>query len=227
MAKRPAAEEEDPAWGYFDDALMYSCHVVAALRSGRADLLTARIGVQFAPCLGSGEQILAQGTFVLSEFRAPGNGVYSHSSGVFFATGRGGLALTGLFMGAQAVGNASRRSRAAADSVPRWLDVDRGSLTLSTHGFYLQSGLGYRTWGWDSITAADMVAPDRVHLDGQSTDGPVRWVLTSPWAPLLFALWCLARHSQHPRFLTNTWLPHGWWERAMAEGHRPAIGWAH
>jgi len=206
---------------------MYSCHVVAALRAGRPELLTAHIGVTFAPSLGEGEQILAHGGFVLSEFRAPGNGTYTHDSSFFFATGGGGLALTGLFAGARAVGNASRRSQAAADSVPRWVESDRGSLIVGTHGFYLQSGLGHRSWGWDSVVGAEMVSADQVDLHGQSTNGPVRWVLTSPWAPLLFALWCLARHSQHPRFISNGWLPYGWWERAIVEGHRPAIGWAH
>lgn len=209
-------------WTWFDDALLHSCYVVSAFRDGRPDLVVSDISASFPPSLGQHERLLVHGAFSLSDHQAAGDGTYMHDSGFFFASGGAGLAVTGVVAGARAIGNASRRARAAQDAVPRWIEIDRGSIIVGTHGFYLQSALGHREWGWDSITLADMVGPDHVHLVGVSTTGPVSWIVSSPWSPLLFALWCLARHPEHPRFVSGGWLPPGWWDRAIASGRRPA-----
>lgn len=39
-----------------------------------------------------------------------------------------------------------------------------------------------------------MVGADRLRLVGQSTTGQVVWLIQSPWAPLLFALWAVHVH---------------------------------
>lgn len=224
----PQEQPSESPWTWFDDTLLYSCHVVAALRAGRPEAITVTIATAFAPTLGDEERLLAHGDFILSECIAPGDGTYTHDSGFFFATGGAGLALTGVVAGARALGNASRRRQAQQAAIPRWMQVDRGSIFVGTHGFYLQSGLGHRAWGWSGITMADMVGPDQVYIVGETNQGhQVNWVIASPWAPLLFALWCLARHQQHPRFRSNAWLPPGWWERALVAGRRPAIDWPH
>jgi hypothetical protein len=59
-----------------------------------------------------------------------------------------------------------------------------------------------------------MVEADVMALHGNSTNGPIHWLLHSPWAPLLFALWCHNIHPRHPRYLSDTWLPAGWRQRA-------------
>ncbi|MGY4645161.1 hypothetical protein [Cellulomonas sp. URHB0016] len=225
MRQQPRAGADDD-WGWFDAALLYSCHVVAAMRAGRPDAITTTLAVSFPPSIAAGERLLAEGGFVLNEFAAPGDGTYVRDNGFFFATGGIGMAVTAVALGARAAGNSARRQAAAAAAVPRWLEVDRGSVVVSSHGFYLHSHLGHRTWPWEPIHVAQIVAPDVVELSGDSTNGRVHWRLQSPWAPLVFALWCLRRHPDHPQLVTNAWLPQGWWERATAHGHRPAIGWS-
>ncbi|MBO9555261.1 hypothetical protein [Cellulomonas sp.] len=216
----------DDEWGWFDAALLYTCHVVAATKAGRTDAITTTVAASFPPAMARDESLLSEGWFVLQEFFAPGDGTYQHDGGFFFASGGLGLAVTGVVAGVRAAGNASRRQAAAAAAVPRWLEVDRGSVVVSSHGFYLQSTKGHRQWPWESVQVAEMVGPDVVQLYGHSTTGPVLWRLQSPWAPMVFGLWCVDRHPQHPQFVANDWLPRGWWERATAAGHRPAIGWS-
>jgi hypothetical protein len=87
---------------------------------------------------------------------------------------------------------------------------------VSTHGFYLQTqSAGLLPWSWGALVSAAMTARSSVHLQGLTAHGKgVSWLLRTPWAELVFVLWALARHPQHPQLLTGSWLPPGWVEHA-------------
>lgn len=107
----------------------------------------------------------------------------------------------------------SESRRAALDAMaPRWTEVDRGILYLSSLGFHLATDRGVWSWTWASITAAQMQAAGAVHLLGQGAQGQTSWLLTSDWAELLFVTWAFACHARHAQLQTGEWLPAGWLE---------------
>ncbi|WP_284249592.1 hypothetical protein [Litorihabitans aurantiacus] len=91
---------------------------------------------------------------------------------------------------------------------------------MSAESFHLQTPAGVYFWGWGAITSASIVADDHVEVYGEATSGPVRWVLHTPWAALIFASWALRRHRRHPQLVTGTWLPVGFLEHVVAQGYR-------
>lgn len=190
------------AWTARDAALWHTCDVLDALATDRVDLL-APVATTFPASIGAGERFLATAPYTLAEFFPLGDGSYRRVQG-----GRmGGLPA--------AVGNARRRSAAAAAATPRWNPVESGWLFLSTHGFYL-AGSGIRPWPWTDVTAATMTAPGAVHLYGESAAGAVSWTVHSDYAELLFAVWARTRHPDHPQLAAAAWLPPDWSERAAA-----------
>ena len=81
--------------------------------------------------LGYGEICYVQGPAQLCEF-LEGDGTYIHKS-------RAGFGLVGLaIVAATAVGNSTRRSRAARKDAPRFRLVDRGTIYLTDQRFVLQ-----------------------------------------------------------------------------------------
>ena len=207
------------SWGPYDTALWHTCAVLAAVRANRLEGLP-QIGVPFAMQMGGcDERIFGSGEMVLSEWDAPGDGSYQHSGGFFMATGKGGLALTAGVAGMQAIGNASRRRRAAAAAQPRWLPVDHGLIHVGTHGYYLQTPNGFHPWNWESLDSAQVVDMAKVWLQGRSVNGPVSWLIDSHFAELTFVLWALARHPRHPQLIDGSWLPPNWAPWAADQGY--------
>lgn len=148
-----------------------------------------------------------------------GDGTYVHDAGFFFASGRYGAALTAGVAIGRAVGNRSRRRAAADAAVPRWCLVDDGLVHVSDFGFYLQSRRGLLPWGWGAVTSAQLVGPGRLWMSGNSTNGPVQWIVDSDWAVLILTMWARVRHPRHPQFEQGAWIPEGWAARITADGY--------
>jgi hypothetical protein len=201
MSKR---ESVTMGWTDRDRALWHTCEIAVDLSQGRVPAPRLQVVSIFPPQLGPDEQYWAAGAYVLDEERAFGDGSYLQDSGYFLATGPGGLTMTAAVAAFRAVGNSRRRRQAAQAAIPRWTQVNHGVLYLSRYGVHLHSSEGLYPWDWASITAAQMVAPAAVHVLGNSTRGPVAWILHSDWAELLLVAWTLARHPRHPQLLLTS-----------------------
>lgn len=180
----------------------------------------------FAPHLGASERVVGAGPVSQLAFVAGGDGTYLHQSGgggmlltnspKMFAAGAG-FTLAGA--AARGWGNARRRKEAEQLAQQQWRQVDAGVLYVSQHGFYLHTPSGLFTWGWASISAAQLVGPGEFLMSGQSQQGPVQWILQSDWAELAFTFWARARHPDHPQFRAGSWVPPGWVERVEASAY--------
>lgn len=206
-----------PQWTDADQAIWYTLDIVSAVAGGRA-AACAPVLTSFPPTLAAGERVVANGGFGRLAFYAAGDGSYSHSTTVAV----GGAPFVVGMLAVSAIGNAARRSAAAAAANPAWRPLDSGMVFVSTAGFYLQTGQGLYPWGWWAITSAEMVGRGQVMVQGQSADGQgVAWIINSPWSELLFTLWALARHRSHPQLLNGGWIPPGWIDHAQAHGRWP------
>lgn len=214
------------SWSHHDTAVWHACDIANALIAGRIHDRPV-VATPFRPHLGprhphpdNQERVLAQGGFELLTHRPVGDGSYVHDGGFFLAAGRGGLGLSAGVLAGRAIGNARRRARAAADTVPRWVPDDAGTVWVSTHGFYLQTPRGLYGWPWAPIVSAQLVGPGALHVQGgESVGGPVSWVLRSDWAELVFVVWAMNVHPGHPQLVDGGWLPPQWWARCQAAGH--------
>lgn len=216
-------EARTATWSQHDTAVWTTCEIASALLANDPDRLPS-LAAAFPPHLAGSELLLASGGFALMTHRAIGDGTYVRADGSTVATGRAGVVLTVGAAAARAAGNRRRRAQAQADAVPRWVLDDQGSLWVSTAGFYLETVQGLFPWGWDAIRSCRLVAPGSVHLQGEGDNGPVSWILRSDWAELVFVLWAMARHPNHPDLSGGRWLPPGWVERCRAAGLAPAHG---
>ena len=90
--------------------------------------------------------------------------------------------------------------------------IDSGILHVSQFGFHLQTATGLHTWSWEAITQGRVVDRRMFGLMGESTSGPVNYIVESDLAELLFAFWSIARHPQHPQLAQRPWLLPEWLE---------------
>ena len=212
MANRP-----DPSrrWLPADSALWQTCKLVSEINERRVPEL--RTPTMFP--LQANEIAFATGPASVESFYAPGDGLYNTSSTVFAGTGKFGLAMGAASLAGSAIGNASRRARAISDATPMWRPIFQGSVVVSNMGFYLLDAAHKLDWDWESIDLMQVVGFTAVELQGQSTQGPIRWRITSDWAELIFVLWAMARHPQHPQLLDQSWVPRGWAQWAAAQGY--------
>lgn len=167
-----------------------------------------------------GEIALAAGTLHVDGFHAVGDGSYEHSTAFVWGTGRFGLALAAGTLAASAIGNAARRTQAAADAQEAWRPLFSGSVFVSTEGFHIQTMQGLFHWDWEAVDLMQVVGFNVAVMQAQSTAGPVTWRLTSEWAELIFVLWALRRHPRHPQLRDGTWLPANWLPWATQQGYR-------
>lgn len=190
-------------WTQHDTALWHTLDILAMRLTGTLDRRPTVL-TSFAHAWGPDETILAQGPYELMQFTAA-------DGGSFLIGGTGGLGLA--LLAGTAIYSANRRTE-------KWRRVDQGQLSVSTHGFYLASAAGLRPWSWDGIDAVTVAGPGAVYLQGRSDQGAaVCWGVGSDWSELLFVLWALARHRQHPQLLDGAWLPPGWTARAAHHGY--------
>lgn len=214
MAKKSISEPAGADWTVRDEALWATAEIAALSSSGR---LHERwpASVPFALRHGETEKPLAHGPFQLLSFTAPGDGSYSYNDSSLIAFGRGAAPLMIGHAVGRAIGNSARRRRAEALAQPRWMQIDAGTLTVSTHGFYMHNPTAIFSWDWQSIDSLTLAGPGSVNLLGRSANGQVNWMLHSDWAELLFFLWASAFAPSHPQLLGRTWLPGDWLTKAF------------
>ncbi|MDQ0212566.1 hypothetical protein [Arthrobacter bambusae] len=169
------------------------------------------------------EIAFAEGPVLVESFYAVGDGSYSRSNTVLAGTGAFGLALGVATIAGSAIGNASRRARAAAAATPMWRPVVSGSIVVTSQGFYLFGQTGKYDWVWAGIELMQVAGFSCVVMQGQTTAGPVTWRITSDWAELVFVLWAMTRHPQHPQLVDQSWIPPGWVRWAEEQGYRPHL----
>lgn len=200
-------------------ALQLTAAIADGLARGDQPPPDVKVAAPFPPAFDDDERFWAAGPFTLQEFSALGDGRYEHSSVI--AGGSGGLGLLTLAgtLGWSAANKRRARRRAAWDATPRWHDIDAGTVAITICGMYLHTENGFFPWGWEAVTAADLVEPGVLEFSGQSENGTVSWRLRSDWAELAFVTWAMARHPRHPRLAASDWLPHGW--AASVNGSEP------
>ena len=215
MSKNP--QTRGRSWLPADSALWQTCKIVADINARRVPEL--RTTTLFP--LRANEIAFASGPVTVDSFYAVGDGSYSTSSTVMAGTGMFGLALGAATLAGSAIGNASRRSRAAADATATWRPIVQGSVVVSSEGFYLLDATQKLDWDWASIDMMQVTAFTSIVLQGRSTNGPITWRIHSDWAELIFVLWAMSRHPQHPQLADQSWIPQGWAEWATAQGYPP------
>ena len=206
-------------WMSADSALWHTCRVASDLAARRVPQL--RQTTLFP--LREREIAFASGTVLVDSFHAAGDGSYRTSSTVMVGTGLFGLALGAATMAGSAAGNASRRAQAVAAATPAWRPVLRGTVVITSQGFYLVDETGKYDWGWESVELMQVVGFTSLVLQGHSSTGQVMWRISSDWAELMFVLWAMARHPAHPQLVDQSWIPAGWAAWATAQGYPPEI----
>ncbi|WP_326566010.1 hypothetical protein VSH64_29580 [Amycolatopsis rhabdoformis] len=209
-----------PPWTQRDEVLRYTCHLAMLMGQGHDLGHLQEVLAPFPPTNARDERLLAAGPFVLSDFRALGDGSWNVSTPFVFGTGALGVGLVAGSLVGGAVAKSRARNAAAANAVPRWVPIEQGTVYLSEYGFYLHTPR-VLAWNWPSITGATMAGPGLVHLTGDSQNGSVSWLLQSDWAELVFVAWANAVHPRHPQFVTGQWLPPGWVEHARYHQRPP------
>lgn len=209
-----------PSWSQHDAAIW---HTVEIASSTLASTLHERSALSspFPPNIALDEKLLAHAPFELLSHHMLGDGSYQHRGRPFYATGRGGLAMTVGVGAARAVANRRRSAAAARDAVPRWRLADRGTIWVSTAGFYLETTHGLFPWGWGSVQSVQLCGPASILVHGNADHGPVSWIIRSDWAELTFLLWAFCRHPRHPSLRHGAWLPPGWVDRCTVAGFEP------
>jgi len=214
-----AADAAGRPWLPADAALWHTCRIASELVQRRVP--RDRVPTYFP--LRHAEVAFVQGPVAVEAFHAIGDGSYSTSSTILAASGRFGLALGVATMAGSAIANASRQAQAAADATPMWRPALHGSVVVTSQGFYLLDHAGKLDWDWASIELMQVVGFSCLVMQGQSANGPVTWRITSDWAELIFVMWAMARHPQHPQLLDGSWIPAHWPEWAAHQGYRPFL----
>lgn len=217
-----ARHDSHPAartWLPSDSALWETCRILSDTRNGRTP--ASRVPTCFP--LAPGEQALACGEAGIDEFRAAGDGQWASATTLVAGSGSFGLALGAASLAATVIGNANRRARAEADARPAWRPTASGTLTVTTHAFYLQSATGLLRWGWENIDLMGIAQYNCAVLQGRAATGPTTWRLIGPWSELAFVLWALARHPGHPQLADESWLPANWVAWATEQGYPPPL----
>lgn len=201
----------DRQWTDADGAMWHTCQIVADIEARRVP--EARVSTYFA--LKPGEVALVSGPYSLHELRADGDGSYGTSS-LVLATSP--AMAVGSMIGT-IWGNSIARSRAEAAAQVMWRENLPGELIVTNLGFYLNEGGHLYWWNWDGIDALSMIGFNVVEMSGQGVERPVLWRISSYWAELVFVLWAMARHPQHPQLPGRQWVPPGWAQWAAWKGY--------
>lgn len=202
-----------------DSALWTTCKIVSALR--RREIPDVRVATLFP--LNENEIAFAEGPVHVDEFTTAGNGSYVTRTTFVGGTGLFGLALGAATLGASAAGNASRRAAAQAAATAQWRPVVQGSVVVTSRGFYLLDQKGKYDWDWGSIDLMQVAGFTSLVMQGRTSTGrQLAWRISSDWSELIFVLWAMARHPEHPQLLDGSWIPEGWAAWAAAQGYAPA-----
>lgn len=202
MRRNRAGSQPADGWTQNDEFLWHTCDIVADVVTGQAD---RRPLVASTARIAAGERALATGTGDQYRLRAVGNGRY-RSTGVA-AVGRPGFVVGALAL--NALSNASRRKRAQADTVPRWVHDGGGELTITQMSAYLVHPRNPLSLGFTGLDQIDLPEPGvfEARYHDMYGKGYMTVRVTTAWASLMFALAALAAFPAHPRLLGGTWLP--------------------
>jgi len=219
--KKEIARQSKPGatWTADDSARLLTCQIVHDVSHG----VTPSVRVQTMFRMPSGTVALVNGPIRVDEFRAGGDGTYMRSSGFMFGCGGLGLALLAGSLAANAAGNARRRQLAALDAQAAFRPQFGGAVFVTNTGFILSGADGVFTWTTDEIDAMQVIDGGVALMQGQSTRGPLTWRLMTPWAELIFALWALREHRDHPQLMDGSWLREAWLRYARDTGHDPRL----
>ncbi|MBG0740772.1 hypothetical protein IV500_15460 [Paeniglutamicibacter antarcticus] len=225
MGKKPQDYEPD-RWSSRDVALWTTAELaVATLQGNLAGMPVTAVPFALRLSNAGDEGVYAHGAFRLLDYRAPGDGSYAYNSSTMLATGRGAVPLMIGVAAVRAMGNAGRGSAAASLAIPRWLQIEQGTLAVSNYGFYLHTATAVLAWDWHSIHFAELIGPGALRIQGQSPQGLVNWIIESEWAELVFFFWAGVRNPTHPQYVTRTWLPEEWLTRAFVFSRsEPGVG---
>jgi hypothetical protein len=203
--------KKTPEWTADDAALWHTVLIARELEARRVP--SHRTGTSFA--LRPGEIAFVGGPFRTDEWRADGDGSYQRSS--VFAFGAPTFVAAGLI--GNAIGNSRRRADAQWAATPMWRPGVSGWIVVTNVGFHLATDHGNFAWDWGSISQVDVVGRGQLVMVGDSTSGPVRWMIHTGWAELVFVLWAQQRHPDHPQYRSRSWLHPSWPEWAARMGH--------
>ncbi|MGI8456961.1 MAG: hypothetical protein ACR2LI_02440 [Propionibacteriaceae bacterium] len=217
MTHRPGGAAA--GWSDLDGARLLTCQIVHDIRGGR--LPSVRVQTMFR--LSPGTVAFVCGPCRVDELRAAGDGSYSRSSGFVFGTGGLGLALLAGSLAANAAGNARRRNRAMADAQVAFRPEFEAHLFVTNDGFVFQSHQGISGFRGVDVDAVQVIDPNVVLVQLRSDRGALTWRLWSPWAELLFVLWALDQHPDHPQMRDGSWLHPAWLDYARSQGHDPRL----
>lgn len=201
----------DRQWTDADAAMWHTCHIVEDIESRRVP--AARVSTYFA--LRPGEIALVAGPYGMHELRAD-EGYYESSPALVLATTP--AMAVGSMIGTL-WGSAIARSRAEAAAQVIWRENLGGEVIVTNQGFYLNEHGRLYTWTWESIDALFVLGFNVIEMSGKAERGHVVWRITSHWAELIFVLWAMARHPQHPQIHDRLWIPPGWADWAAWVGY--------
>ncbi|WP_328561791.1 hypothetical protein [Streptomyces coelicoflavus] len=207
-----------PTWSPLDEYLWHSCDILADLIEGR---LAGRPLVATTARLDQDDRALAVGPGQRSTWRALGDGSYRHSSVVAFGSP---ALVVGTLMGS-ALGNSTRRRRAASDAQPRWVVDGPGAATITLRRLHFAHPTCELDLDWRALGAIELVAPDVFQTSFISTRGhQVTTRVHTPWASLAFVVAAITAFPAHPRLLSRGWLPPDFEQRCALLGRpcRPA-----
>ncbi len=213
------------SWLPSDTALWHTCRIVSEVMAGRVP--EHQIDTLFP--VGPGTHVLATGNLRVDGVYALGDGSYQKGGIVAAGTGGLGLAMLAGSLAYSANATAKARAQAEADARVQWRPLWDSVVFVSNNGILIQKVDGIFPWLWTDIILMQVAAYNVVIMQGQSSDGAVTWALKSEWSELIFALWALNRHPNHPQLRDGSWLPDGWLPWAAAQGypshlHRPELG---
>lgn len=194
-------------WTTADSALWHTLVILADRRARRMPKQRAKVDFPLA----EGEIALATGPFDMDVLLGDDGAPVEDPKLVFGARA----------LGADDVPGAEPEPAADRQDLPdtAWHHDFSGELTVTSHGFYLQTGEGRFRWLWQDVSQAEVSAFTALMLQGQSESGTITWRLRSSWAELVFVLWVMAANPGHPQLATGSWLPDHWVEWAAAMGY--------
>lgn len=198
---------------------MLTCQIVSDIRRGVLPPVRAQTMFRIPP----GTVVFVGAPVRVFELRAAGDGTYTKSGGFVFGTGTLGLAMIAGSLAYNASANSSARRRAQQDAQVVFRHEFDGHLYVSNRGWIFHTAQGVHTWVFDAVSAMQMVQKNTLIMQGNSDRGPLTWQLTCPYAELVFALWALDQHPQHPQLMDGGWLPDAWFAHASRMGRTPAL----
>jgi|JI10StandDraft_1071094.scaffolds.fasta_scaffold69824_2 hypothetical protein len=211
-------------WTAHESMLWETARIVGAVLRG--ETLAGR-PTNFALSLSNdySEVVLASGTYERNWLGAIGDGTYRTNTTFVGGFSPMGIVLGGATLGGSALGNARRKSRAAADASIAWRPIDGGVVHVSNYGIYLDTSGQLLSFGYHSIQRMDLLGPGTAQWSAtMASGGAETFQLSSVCVELVFALWALARCPAHPQLVNFTWLPETFMARVRYAGLDGQLG---